>query len=417
MKRIGILTFHRSLNYGAFMQAYSLYNRLRSDFPHAEVEIIDYTSRRIQNKYSVKPFVFIFSSLPELNKSTVIPTTKAVLKNAICVFNNKKFLENRKCMREAFDSNLAHMQLSDCSLCTDDFYKAAEYIDEKYDIVVVGSDCVWEFNNYPFPNIYFLKDAKKVHKLSYAACAQGIYYEKLTEFQKKYLQESWSKFDYLGVRDAATERLLTSVDAALEVHHNCDPTVFLDIESIPVDMVKLKAKFEAAGVDFTKPVICLMGNEYVGKVCREALGDQYQIIAVYEENKYADSFIGDLTPFEWAKCFSLFRLVFTNRFHGTLLALKNGVHPITFDYTAQNTNYTKDGMTKIRDLYDRLDLSEHYFVGKNQYTREEVEEIRGKAQRFLEADNRDALYRALNIEAQSFNSFSERLQEIVNLIS
>jgi hypothetical protein len=40
-KKIGILTLHRSINYGAFMQAYSLWYNLKKSTDY-QIEIIDY---------------------------------------------------------------------------------------------------------------------------------------------------------------------------------------------------------------------------------------------------------------------------------------------------------------------------------------------------------------------------------------
>ena len=37
--KIGILTFHRSYNYGAFMQCFSLVNRLKKDFQNLNFEV------------------------------------------------------------------------------------------------------------------------------------------------------------------------------------------------------------------------------------------------------------------------------------------------------------------------------------------------------------------------------------------
>jgi len=51
MGKIGILTFHRSYNYGAFMQCYSLSHRLMRDFPQHEVEVIDYATQRVYANY------------------------------------------------------------------------------------------------------------------------------------------------------------------------------------------------------------------------------------------------------------------------------------------------------------------------------------------------------------------------------
>ena len=58
--RIGILTFHRSINYGAFLQSYALSTTVASSFPDAKVEIIDYCPLFEIKKYetSLKNFVF-----------------------------------------------------------------------------------------------------------------------------------------------------------------------------------------------------------------------------------------------------------------------------------------------------------------------------------------------------------------------
>ena len=50
--KIGILTFHRSVNNGAFMQAYALSSEIKKRFPSDEVEIIDFTPPSVVNYYS-----------------------------------------------------------------------------------------------------------------------------------------------------------------------------------------------------------------------------------------------------------------------------------------------------------------------------------------------------------------------------
>ena len=52
--RIGILTFHRSINYGAYIQAFSLSHEIAKRFPSCEVEIVDYNSLIMENNYKVR---------------------------------------------------------------------------------------------------------------------------------------------------------------------------------------------------------------------------------------------------------------------------------------------------------------------------------------------------------------------------
>lgn len=414
MRKIGILTFHRSLNYGAVMQCYSLQQRLAKEFPDDCVEIVDYCTLRVQRKYSTKAWTYIFSSLPELRRAGVITVIKATIKNVLTVLRKQDFLKERKQMRKAFDHILQGMQLSEEHISTDDCAAASRWIQGKYDVLIVGSDCVWEINNYPFPNLYFLHDVSGAKKLSYAACAQGVLYESLTEGQRKYMKEAWSAFDYIGVRDIATEALLRAVDGELTIHQNCDPTVFLEIDAIPFDLKVLRNKFAAAGVDFSRPAICLMANSAVGKLCREALGTEYQIVAVYEQNLYADCFISDLTPFEWARCFSLFDLTVTNRFHGTLLSMKNGTPPITYDGST-DAGYSYNGMTKIRYLYEQLGLVDtHYRIAKQTFTSEDVQELRDSVEAVLKPEHVHAMTERLSMQAESYDSFSVALRNALS---
>ena len=51
--RIGILTFHRSINNGAVLQCYSLSKKLQQLFPQDSVEVIDYHMPKVDSFYSV----------------------------------------------------------------------------------------------------------------------------------------------------------------------------------------------------------------------------------------------------------------------------------------------------------------------------------------------------------------------------
>ena len=50
--RIGILTFHKAINYGAYLQAFSLSSKLREQFLSDEVEIIDYEKQHFHRTWN-----------------------------------------------------------------------------------------------------------------------------------------------------------------------------------------------------------------------------------------------------------------------------------------------------------------------------------------------------------------------------
>lgn len=327
--KLGILTFHRSINYGAFMQCYSLSRRLQQDFPQLEVEVIDYNPpeaiRAEERKIS----------------TAADPVKKAAYAGR----------------RELFAHCCEQLPLSSQQLLGADTDSLFRYLNDTYDIVVVGSDAVWNWNIRGFPNAYFLRGYHGA-KLSYAASAHGQDFRAMTDEQRNYLAEAFREFDYLGVRDVSTEQMLHQIDPALKCHHNCDPTMLLDIASLPCDRTVVRRKLCDKGIDPDGILVAVMAGEYtVGREWKKAMKGMAQTIALYEPNAYADVYMDNLDPFEWATAFSFCRASVTHFFHGTLLSLVNGIPPMAVE-PAQGfaAKYT----SKISDVLTRLDLMNCY---------------------------------------------------------
>lgn len=330
--KVGILTFHRSYNYGAFMQCFSLYTRLKKDFPNVDVEIIDYTSKKAMQGYE----------------------------KDLLGIQNHDLQQKIKKRNEAFIKTQETLSLSKFKILSDDFSEVINKMNDTYDVIVVGSDAVWNWNVRGFPCLYFLKDFNGI-KFSYAASVHGMNYQNMTEEQSVYVGEALKEFKYIGVRDVTTERMVKFSDDNLQPYHNCDPTMFLDLKDVPCDKEKLKKKMESMGVDFSKPLIGIMAGNVIGKEIKQKYKDKVQLISLYTYNENADVFLYDLTPFEWSHVFSFFKVTITHFFHGTMLSLVNRVPviPVEFvnEFSARNT-------TKIRDLMCRMEM---------QYWREEAD--------------------------------------------
>ena len=324
--KIGILTFHRSINYGAFLQCYSLSKRIRQDFPGHQVHVIDYTSHKIQEMYDNE------------------------IRNAPPALQTK--LEQRA---KAFQSVWQTLPLSPRSFSGGEEADLVQWLNENYDVVVVGSDAVWNWKIRGFPNPYFLKEYQGI-KLSYAASCHGQRYRTMTPEQKKYLQEAFRDYAFLGVRDETTADLLSFTDPGLNCVHTCDPTIFLDPSQLPCDMEALKEKMKKAGVGFSKPLIGIMGSTHnIGRELKAHFGSRVQLIALYRENTWADVYLHDLTPFEWGRVFSLFSATVTHFFHGTLFSLINDT-PV---FAAESASpFSMEYTTKIADVLGRMDLSQ-----------------------------------------------------------
>lgn len=344
MKKIGIFTFHRSINYGAFMQAYSLSKKLQKNFPETKVEIIDYTSRLMDEHY-----------VPKINRSAIR--------------SPQGYLAKKK-QYKLFKSALGRLPLSDKKICNDGCtQQVLEAYENDYDIFVVGSDAVWNWCKRGFPNPYLMNFEKDVKKLSYAASAYGMGPEYVKDEERKYFASSLERFSFIGVRDDYTASLVRSVLPVSNPEYTCDPTVFLDMDDV-FDEIGLtreefrKKIYKKLNISEDKRIIGMMGvpKELVEKLA-DRFGDKYVLVNLYNYSRFVKKQLLDITPFEWAAVFGLFDLTVTSFFHGTLLSLRNSTPVINYDFS----QFSQNNEGKICDVMRRLGLPDCHFKSKNDF--------------------------------------------------
>lgn len=404
MKKIGILTFHRSYNYGAFMQCYSLSHRIAKDFPECQVEVIDYCTKRMYENYPISFMPFVLG--PKSKRNSVKQMVKQVGK---CLLD-PYFLKRKRKLYHGFDEDIKDLPLSKFQIISDEYKDIFETIDKNYDILIVGSDAVWEYRTYPFPNAYYPNyDFKRTKLMSYAASSDRMHSSELSNESREYIKETLSRFNYIGIRDAATRNFLNAVSSELDLHYNCDPTAFVDISSMPRNLDRVKKVLVDAGIDISKPIIGIMGNNESCNMIRKMFGKKYQIVSVYQYTKAADYNFDYLTPFEWARIFSLFSVTVTKFFHGSMLSLRNGTPTIATDYWFKVDN---EHATKIYDLYKRLDLEDHYFYMPE--IGHESKELKDKLEYFIHHPDSELIKEKLEIlKGNSYNSFFNAMNKIV----
>ena len=380
--RIGILTFHRAINYGAVMQAHSLSERIRKDYPNDTVEIVDYNCKQ-REIFKIKcPLVFLY------RRSIKEGIEKAIQTG---IFN--RFVKRLGLSRPL-------LGVSDS--------KAQKFISDNYDVLIVGSDAVFNWNDIGVPNVYFANEVDVPHKLTFAASAHLQKYNQASENDKQYIKDALSKFEYIGVRDASSEKFTESFYPDGEPVHNCDPTAFLNM-NFPED--NLQKKLRKHGFDFEKKTIFVMlMHPEIGELVKKRFGGEYQIVALMDGNKYADMYLYDLNPFEWAHVFRYGSLVVTDYFHATMLSLKNGTPVLSVDASGY---CTEDYQSKAYDLLNtRLSLPELYvnindLKGSNGY-----ETFCIRTEDVLASFDAAVVLRRMSAEAESYNSFGERLKKI-----
>lgn len=395
--KIGILTFHQSVNNGAVMQAYSLSKRLKREYPNDEIEIINYRKKSVDRTYSYP-----------LSDYFKVSSFKELVKKSLDLLADPQLLERLRHRTKIFNECQYKLPLSKDIIISDDTNELNKYIEQNYDVLVVGSDAVWNYVLRGFPNAYFPSKDLNVKKISYAASCYGMDFLNHSDKDKMEICDVLSAFDFIGVRDEATENFVKWSGCKISPLHTCDPTAFLDVDDLPIDIDLLKTKLADRGFDFNKPTIGMMGSGKMLSMLRKLYSNEYQIVSLYNYYKGADVNLYDLEPYEWAYVFRYFKITFTTFFHGTLLSLRNGVPVICIDL---GTEFGKKHTPKTLDVLTRLGFENWYF--KTDYKTLNIESIKNKADELIRGEYYDSIVDAINKEALSFDVFNSALKSII----
>lgn len=384
MKKIGIVTYQRATNYGAVLQSYSLYNRIRNIGDEFELEIIDYSTAAARTSH--------------------IQTVALKFLRGNISFGFDEWQKN--IMFEKFSNSLP---LSEKKIVSDSIGAFNNYVNSNYDIVIVGSDAVYSWNGKKFPTAYFLHDIDKCKKMSYAASAHSQKYKSESSDRIKYCGEALRSYEYLGVRDTETERFVKFCGYDGNVFHNCDPTLLLELDKIK-KQTDTASLLERNGIDPGKPLILIMsGDEETGKAVVEKYSSEYQIVSLFVNNKAVKKHLPVLTPFEWATVFSYASLTVTQYFHATILSLLNRTPVVSIDKTSAKTEY--EG--KIGDLLcTRLGLPE-YYLNIDTIREKGISVLLKMCENNLSSDLKSRIESGLEKESSCFSSFETKLKNIL----
>lgn len=178
MKKIGIITFHRACNYGAFLQAYALQETL-NDMEGVEASLIDYRSSRIEERNSP---LFVFHRKGNPIKKTI----RFFLECPDIMKRNRVFR----------DAGARLFRITEKDLTK----KSVAAGTAGFSSLITGSDQVWNRDIIGEDNTYFLEFAgEKQLKYSYAA---SIGKAELTESEIPELIRETASFRAVSVREA-----------------------------------------------------------------------------------------------------------------------------------------------------------------------------------------------------------------------
>ena len=386
--RIGILTFHKAYNYGAFMQAFSLQSGLKKRFPNDDIEIIDFVPFHEVYRYWIKVPLWIM-----LHQGW-----KA------CLNQYRKY----KAFSDAWKSFPLGKKAGNT---TQSLTKRTK----DYDYIIVGSDAVFndtDLTGFTGISPFFLEKSE-TPRSSYAASAHGLNYEIFDETKKQRLKEALNRFQIIATRDYHTESFVLHMlgkQTDDRIMHTCDPTVFLDDFPESKYIKELIMDYKGKG---KKVIAFMLKTERCGDCIREIERERDCVfVSLANYNHNADVQLVDATPFEWVTCLKYVDYVVTDYFHGTLVSLRMGKPVISIDISERKN----DHKTKIEDLLiDRLNLPEFYFPYTVFKDESNHSEILQQCRRNIEFDYKEKILSSLNEEHKSFDVFCDALDRRIHL--
>ena len=201
---VGIITMHKSDNYGAVLQSYALVKAIEK--VGAKAEIINYIPERFKTSVqffyvhprrynsTLKKYIIMAASLPI--RALIYYRYNTFLKEYLPVGKNVYYSE------EDLETKIP-----------------------KYDVYMSGSDQVWnpEFEG-RIDSAFFLKFAPDTaRKVAYASSfGKGS----LSDIEAAEVKKLLSRYDYISVREKSGKEIITNL--GLDAEYLLDPTFLLD---------------------------------------------------------------------------------------------------------------------------------------------------------------------------------------------
>lgn len=289
MKKIAILTFHASHNYGSVLQAYALSKQLK--LLGYEAEIINLRNEAQKEAYKI-------------------------IKNNMKMHHKIFSLLVYKKLKKRFDHYERFIKFV-LPISTKE-YKSGDQLRSEtldYDIYICGSDQIWNPHCQDFETAYYLDFVdKKQKKISYAP---SLGRTEFTNDQLDIIKRLIEDFHRISVREKQGAEILRKLTDK-EISIVCDPVLLLEKKYWDEFCVLPK---------INKPYILtyFLENNHGDKQLLDKIKTKtrYKVIALNEYLRdyfkpYYHAF--DSSPEQFVGLFKYASFIYTNSFHGTVFA-------------------------------------------------------------------------------------------------
>ena len=328
MLKIGLITFHRAINYGAVLQAYALQKKF-NDYG-SDCTIIDFRCHDLEHFY--KPFLVYKGSLKYMVKQSI--------KMALSYSDRKK----KKRKFEAFVKNNLKV--------TESITDSSELSDKDFDIFVTGSDQV--FNpaiTGTDSEVYYLSFTNR-KKYSYAA---SFGKDIVTNNIETLIRNNLNDFQKISVREESGVQIIRHI-IGRDVTVNVDPTLLIDGS----EWRKIEEKPRAVSEPYIL-VYNMLTSEYIFRAA-DALSRQTGIGVVFVNHKNDKNrfkyrgfkYLEAFSPQEFLWLIDHADYVLTSSFHGTVFSVLFRKQFLTVLASTEPRNVRLFSLLDMFDLMNRI---------------------------------------------------------------
>lgn len=335
-KTIGILTFWSVPNYGAFAQAYALNQLIAKMKPSCHVEHIGYLHPKHQDLYfpiikrEKPPFLRWWDIINPYYYQRVFQYAVDSLK------------------KERYES--PHFKKDWTSIPHIDIRSSKELELRKWDTIITGSDCIWEYSIKDFgDDVHLIGNRLRCRKLiAYAASFGDMNPD---DVFPHFVKNGLLRYDYISVRDQTSLDIIQSQGVRRkDIPIVLDPTLLYDFKSdVNIPKSKLTDYILVYGYQFF--------DDTEQQVKEYAKKNNLTVLGAGLAPDWCDIVLKDISPLEWIGLFNDADFVVTSTFHGLMFSIKY----------EKRIMFNQVGYVKNRSswLLEQLGIAELYRSGNN----------------------------------------------------
>ena len=299
MKKIGICTFYNNNNYGSYLQAYALKSYLKR--VGYDAYIIDFADcSKAWNK--------------KLRYKTIWSRVKCLLSNPKLLIETVK----AKFISRQQSTICSNSLVEKFRYFKNDYLKpyTENFIEDKFDAFIVGSDQVWKVSMPGLHFVFFLRFCTPNKRISYAASLGS---ETIPSYNKKDLFKCLKEFKAISVRESSAVTLLDDMGKGVPATLVLDPVLLIGNnfwqESItPIAKAKYVFMYFLDPVLENEKLIANLLSKYSD--CRI-----YMIYTGVRLQTIANVDYIEPSPLEFVSYINSAELVITDSFHGSAFSI------------------------------------------------------------------------------------------------